>query len=179
MNKILILILIIVGVLVVIGITMYYTASNSEIGLRNQITAQQTVCESFFDKMWKVINQKAQVADQYKEAFKDIYPTLIDGRYKNDNGTFMKWITESNPNFDVSLYKDLSVAIEAERTGFFTEQKTLIDLKREHDNLRQKFPSSIFVGGRPEIKITVILSSNTDEVYKTGKEENIQLFEKK
>lgn len=180
MKKTLIFSLIIVVVLAIIVIPTWVGASNKEIGVRNQMTAQQKSCEAFYDKMWKVIQQKAQVADEYKTAFAEIYPSLIDGRYKNDGGTLMKWITESNPNFDVSLYKDLSTAIESQRNSFFVEQQKLIDLKREHDNIRQKFPSSMFVGGREEIKITVITSSETEETYRTGKEEKdkLNLFKK-
>lgn len=83
-------------------------ASNEEIGLRSQIIAQKEICFSFYDKLWKVLEQKAQVSSQYKDAFKEIYPELIQGRYGNEKGgTLLKMITESNPNFDVSLYKDL------------------------------------------------------------------------
>jgi hypothetical protein len=130
--KALILTGLIIGFLGLITALTYVSSSNSEISLKNHIEAQQKVCEAFYDKLWKIISQKAQVADQYKNAFKEIYPALIEGRYGNEKGgTLMKWIQESNPTFDVSLYKDLMSSIEAERTGFFMEQKKLIDLDRE------------------------------------------------
>ena len=55
--------------------------------------------------MRKVLKQKAQVTDEYKSAFESIYPKLIEGRYSKGDGSLMKWIKESNPNFDVSLYQ--------------------------------------------------------------------------
>lgn len=156
---------------------MGVSASNTEIRLSSQITAQKQVCEAFYDKLWKVISQKAQVAEKYKAAFKDIYPQLIEGRYGNEKGgTLMKWITESNPAFDVSLYKDLMLSIEAERAGFFMEQKRLIDLGNEHHIALNTWPSSMFVGGRPEIAITVVSSDVTKKVMETGKENNVDVF---
>jgi len=172
---------IIIGVsiltLVIIVVIIGVSASNKEIRLRSQITAQKQVCEAFYDKLWKVIAQKAQVADQYKDAFKEIYPQLIEGRYGNEKGgTLMKWITESNPTFDVSLYKDLMTSIEAERAGFFMEQKRLVDLNNEHRIIRQTFPASVFIGGRSDIAITIVSSDATKKVMETGKENDIDIF---
>jgi hypothetical protein len=162
-------------IIVIIGVS----ASNKEIRLRSQITAQKQVCEAFYDKLWKVISQKAQVAEQYKEGFKEIYPALIEGRYGNENsGTLMKWITESNPTFDVSLYKDLMMSIEAERTGFFMEQKQLVDLNNEHRIIRQTFPGNIFIGHRSDIEITIVSSDVAKKVMETGEENDIIIFKK-
>jgi hypothetical protein len=66
--------------------------------------------------------------------------------------------------------------IESERAGFFMEQKQLIDLNNEHRIIRQTFPSSMFIGGRPDIKITIISSDATKKVMETGKENDINVF---
>lgn len=165
-----------VAVLLIIFL-IYTSASNKEIRLRSQLTAQKEVCEAFYDRMWKIIAQKAQVADQYKGAFKDIYPALIEGRYGNEKGgTLMKWITESNPTFDISLYKDLSASIEAERAGFFMEQKQLVDLNNEHRIVRYTFPGSLFIENRPDVQITIVSSTATKQVMASGKEDSISIF---
>lgn len=169
-----------VGVIVlVVGMIvgmMWVTTSNSEIRLRTQIKAQQTSCTVVFDNTWKIISQKAQVSDKYKEAFKDIYPKLMEGRYGNARGgALLSFITESNPNFDVSLYKDLMNAIEAQRNTFTREQNKLIDLKREHDTLLQTFPSSMFVGSRSTIEIQIVTSGKTKEAFSTGEENDVKL----
>jgi hypothetical protein len=161
----------------IIGIVWYFSLSNSEIKLRNRIVAEQTVCTSYFDKMWKVISQKAQIADKYKDSFKEVYTPLIEGRYSNEgSGTLMKWIQESNPQFDASLFKDIMVAVEAQREGFFIEQKKLIDMDMMHKNMRQTVPNSWFIGNRPDVGIVVITSTKTDDIYKTGKEDDVKLF---
>lgn len=159
---------------------MYWSSNNTEITLNEKVKAQLQVREAFFDAMWKIINQKAQVAEQYKESFKEIYPKLIEGRYGDEKGgTLMKWITESNPTFDISLYKDLSASIEAERKGFFMEQKKLIDINREYVTFKKKIPASWFVGDRPDVEFIIIESDKTKEVFKTGVENDVQLFDKK
>src|SRR5690606_5717075 len=112
---------------------MWVNYSNADVDLQNRFKAQSKVNEAFFDKMFKILQQKAGVASEYKESFKEIYQPLIEGRYSKDEGLLMKWIQESNPTFDASLFKDVMQSIEAERTGFFKEQEKLIDIKREHD----------------------------------------------
>lgn len=173
---------IIVGVLlftVLLIIMVWVSSSNTEIKLRSTITAQKEVVEAYADKLWKVVAQKAQVADQYREAFKDIYPELIEGRYGNEKGgTLMKWIQESNPNFDIGLYKDLANSIEAERAGFFMEQKKLVDLNNEHRIIKSSFPNSLFIGHRPDIEIKIISSARTKQLMQTAEENDIQIFKK-
>lgn len=156
------------------------SANNQEEVLKSKITAQKEVCEAYYDKLWKVISQKAQVADQYKVAFKEIYPALIEGRYGNEQGgTLMKWIQESNPSFDVSLYKDLMSSIEAERAGFFMEQKYLTDLNNQHRIIRNTWPKSMFIGNRPDIQIVIVSSAATKKVMETGQENDIDIFKPK
>jgi len=156
------------------------SASNKEIKLRSKITAQKEVCEAYYDKMWKVVSQKAQVAEKYEETFKDIYPKLIDGRYGDEKGgTLMKWIQESNPDFDTKLYSDLNLSIQAERAGFVAEEEMLIDLNNQHRIIRQTFPSSLFIGSRPDIEIIIVSSDDTKKVMTTGKENDIDVFKTK
>lgn len=170
-----------VTVIVVLAIpTLMYTSyNNHEVRLRNQISSQQKNNEAVFDNTWKILQQQAGVATQHKEAFKEIYADLMSGRYSNGGGEMMKWIQEHNPQFDSSLFKQLMNSIEAQRTLFTREQQKLIDLKREHDNLRQTIPSSFFVGSRPEVEITIVTSQKTDMTFSTGQENDIHLFQNK
>jgi hypothetical protein len=169
----------VVLLLLIIGISMNFSTQNKEIDLRTQTEAQNKKCEAYFDKMWKILKQKAGVTDQYKEAFKDIYPKLIEGRYSKGDGSLMKWVTESNPTFDASMYKDLMKSIEIERTGFFNEQAMLIDLQREHAAYIKKAPNRWFLDSNLKpVEIKVITSEATKETYATGEENDIELFEK-
>lgn len=177
MNKIVVILILslicLIGGVAITGVSY----SNKDVELRNLISAKQKDNENVFDSMWKIISQQAQVSNQYKESFKEIYPELIAGRYSS-GGQMMKWIQESNPNFDTSLYKQLMTSIEAQRMRFASNQTTLLDYKREHDNLVAKIPSKWFVSHTP-IEIKIITSEKTEETFSTGKEEDINLFEKK
>lgn len=177
-NRVLILGVLAVLVLTgLIGGCMYVSYSNSEVQLRNRVAAQQKANETSFDTCWKVISQVAQVAEQYKGAFKEIYPALMEGRYGNARGgALMSWITESNPDFSPKLYEKVAAAVEGQRTVFKRDQQKLIDLKREHDNLLMTIPSSWFVGGRPPVEIQVVTSAKTDATFAAGKEDDVKVF---
>lgn len=168
----------IIGLVAVLILGGYFMGSihygNRDAELRNQISAKQKDNENVFDSVWKIINQQAQVPTEYKNAFKEIYPEMIAGRYAS-GGEMMKWIQESNPNFDVSLYKQLMVSIEAQRMRFSENQSRLLDYKREHDDLRTKQPSSWFVANTP-VEVTIVTSTKTDETFATGKDDDTKLF---
>lgn len=167
------------GALLVLVFGMNIQYDNREARLRNQASAQQDANKVVFDKVWKVLQQKAQVTDQYKDAFAKIYPELMEGRYGNERGgALLSMITESNPNFDVSLYKDLMTSIEAQREGFARVQIALRDIKREHDDLRTTAPANWFVNAE-ELKVVLVTSGKTDEAFSTGREEDVDLFGKK
>lgn len=177
MGKIIAVIAGCLGVLTVgIVLMMWVSTTNKEVDLRNSFKAQESVREAFFSKMWKILKQQAKVTDKYQQDFKNLYVGIMEGRYKS-GGALFKMITEANPNFDSSMYKKLMVSIEAQREGFFREQKKLIDLKRSHDNLRMKFPSKMFVGSVEEFKLTIITDSKTKNVMETGEENDIDLFD--
>jgi hypothetical protein len=173
----------IIGLVTLIGAVVFFmniSVDNQEITLREKANAQTSVCKAYYDKMWKILKQKAGVTDQYKDAFAEIYPKLIEGRYSQGDGSLMKWIQESNPNFDNSLYKDLMNSIEIEREGFFNEQKKLIDIKNEHSLLLKRVPSKWFIdSGITELEIIIITSTKTEKVFETGKDDDIELFDKK
>jgi hypothetical protein len=162
--------------IILIPLLMYTSYNNSEVRLRNQVVAQQKVNETVFDNTWKILQQQAGVANEHKNAFKDIYGDLMHGRYDNGGGEMMKWVQEHNPQFDGRLYQQLMTSIEAQRTIFTREQAKLIDLKREHDNLRQTIPSNLFVGSRAAVEIKVVTSDKTDQTFQTGQENNVDLF---
>lgn len=174
-------ILIAIGIIVLVGagclIGCYFNYNNQEIRLRTEVEAQRGKVEGVHDKMWKVIQQKAQVTDEYKDAFSEIYPAIMEGRYSGTNdGSLMKWVTEQNPNFDTSLYKDLMQSIEILRTEFQHNQEKMLDLIREHTALCTTYPSTWFIKNTTPIEYTVISSTKTKEVMKTGTDDNIDIF---
>jgi hypothetical protein len=53
----------------------------------------------------------------------------MDARYKNSSEVMFNWIKEHNPEFNSSLYEDISKSIESERIKFSRVQNKLIDIK--------------------------------------------------
>lgn len=140
------------------------------VDLETRAAALQEVNLNTFDAMWKIIEGQAGVASAYKKDFGEVYGKIIDGRYSHGGGQMMQWIQEHNPEFDASLYKQVSASIEAQRTKFLEAQNTLEDVAREHQKLRLSPPSSWFVGSRPEIKVTRIRSERTKDAARTGED---------
>jgi hypothetical protein len=94
----------------------------------------------------------------------------------------MKWVQESNPNanFDQvsALYQDLSRAVEGQREGFFMEEKMIQNIVMEHSNHIQKFPGSLWNAflGRKALEYKPITSDRTDDVIRTGKDNDVRMF---
>lgn len=181
MTKILISLGVVVGIFVIVAIWAagtFISIGNQEIGLRNQFSAQIKANEVIFDKVWKVLQQKAGVTEKYANDFRKIYSEVMDKRYAGNDQLMFKWIQEANPNFSVDMYKDLSLSIESNRAEFARVQQKLIDIKREHDDLRLKFPSSLVCSfkGVKELELKLVTSSKTEEAFKTGKEDSVSLF---
>jgi hypothetical protein len=181
MNKLVIgivglVIVAVVGVVMVAG--MYFSYSNTEIRQRNLIVAKQKDNQSEFDNMVKKIGQVAQVTQESMKMIKEII--VGNSTARGGGGSLFKMVTEAVPNLDVSsqTFRDLVNIITASRDSFTMRQKEILDLKRVHDNIIDVFPSSMFVGGRGKISVVIVTSTRADEAFKTGKDDNLNVFDK-
>lgn len=183
MNKSLIALIGIAGTFVlaiVIGLLMYVTYSNAEVRLRNAMVAKQKDNQNEMDAMWKNIAQTAQVAEKDRSSLMEIFNGHALARTgTGDNKAIFKWIQESVPNVDTKTFQNLQNIIVSQRDGFKFRQKELLDFKREHNNLIDTYPSRIFVGGRGKIDVVIVTSTRTDNAFKTGKDDNTDLFSPK
>jgi len=170
----LVVIFLVTGMAIIWGVGV----SNREIELREQAVAQEKDNQNIYQKVWTVIKQKSQVTDKYATEFKNIYGNLMEKRYEGDkdNNPAFKWIKEQHPQFSVEMYNTLADSIEGLRAEFARVQSRLIDIKREHDVLRKRFPSKLIVGKRDELEITIVTSVKTKEVFVMGEENNVDVF---
>ena len=152
--------------------------SNRSKTLKAMITGKQENQANVFDAMWKIISQKAELTENYKDSFSKVLTEMVSSRYDSGDGTLMKWIQESNPTLDPALYLDLSSTIESQRLGFVNEQKELIDMTVQFNTLISRFPGSWFLSGEVPINPNLILSSRTEEAQRTGKDDSVELFKK-
>lgn len=175
MPSTLIVIIVIAAVVVIIYFGLYFSYNNREINLRKEAEAQRQKIESTYDKMWKIIKQKAEVSDKYRETFERVYPEIISGRYKSDS-TMMNWIQEANPNFDTSLYNDLMQAIEIQRTHLHNAQTRMLDVIREREALIESYPSRWFVSNKSKIEYEVISSTHSKTIMETHLDDDVKIF---
>ena len=174
----------IVGIIVIFAVILIsnlISFSNNEIEYRNAFKQKYDERTAFYDKMWKTLSQKSQIALKNDSSFRQNVDIIMSGR-KDAEGIFMKWVTETNPNANYSevsaLYKDLSRAVEAQREGFFIRELYMQDIVKQHSNLLQKFPGSLYnvFFGRKLLEYKPITSTITDEVIKSGKDDNVKIF---
>lgn len=169
------IILTIVVLIIIILLILYFHYNNCEIALRKQADAQLGKIKSTFDKTWKVISQKTQVADEYRKAFEQIYPKLIGGRYQETKNEVMRWINEDNPEFKEEVYLDLMNSIESLRSEFKHSQDRILDIIREHTTLCESYPAKWFITHKTPIEYQVISSTYTEDVLEKGKEDDVHL----
>ena len=159
--------LIIFIALAIILVAMYFIFNNREVALRKEAKAQEGKITAVHDTMWKIIKEKAGVAEKYRETFEKIYPELISGRYRDSGSATMKWIQESNPDFDTSLYNRLMQSIEIQRVSFSNAQQRMLDIIRERETLVNSMPQCWFIRNKKPIDYVVIASDATNEVMRT------------
>lgn len=180
MKKSLIITLSVIGILVLCALSIwgvFYTANTKELKLRNLANAEIQKVEVIHDQMWKTISQEAKVTSEYKTSFDSIYIHIMEGRYSGDSkdGSLMKWIKESNPNFTSDLYKKLMIDIEALREKFAEQQIKVEDVIREHNNTIQDPFYSIFIKNTTPIRYTVISSKKTKKVIETREDNEVDI----
>ena len=168
-------------IMILMFIGSFISFSNQEARLNNTFTQKMNERTAFYDKMWKTISQKSQIALKNDSSFYRNVNAIMEGR-KDAGDVFMKWVQESNPNanYDAvgNLYADLSRTVEGQRDGFFMEEKMIQSVVLEHENLISTFPGTfwnIFLG-RKSITYKPITSDRTDEVIRTGKDNDVEVF---
>lgn len=169
-----------IGAVLLIVFMMWWSATNKEAKLREVVYAEQTVCKNHFDKMWKIIQEQADVASEYKDAFIEAFPKIMEERYGNrETGALLNFVKESNPNFDITLYSTLQKSIASERTEFAMHQDKLIDKNREHRTLLRTKPTSFFFNESDTIHITIVTSARTNAAFTTGEDNDVDLFNRR
>lgn len=175
--------LIVGGVLVLVLLSFigsFIGWKNDVVDLRNQFEQKDSERVAFYDKMFKIISGKTQIAVKNDDSFKEVVNAQVQGQ-KNGEQLLMAWVQQSNPAATYSevskLYQELGNTIEGQREGFFETEKVLSDIVRQHSNLIQKFPGSFYniFSGEEKIKYKPIQSTQSAEVMRTGIDDNVKL----
>lgn len=154
---------------------------NQDQKIRNRFAAKYQGRTAYYDNLWKQIAQVGKVAVKVDSSNTKNLGIIMSNR-KDSPGLMMKWVTESNPNASFSevtkLYQNLARLIEANREKLFTIEEELQDIVREEQDLVTVFPNNVIFGllGRPALNYKPITSDRTDDVIKTSKDNNVEVF---
>ena len=167
----------------------YVNANDTEIQLRNTVLAKQEVTKNVRDELHSDLANQIGVPREFmessKEAFKEIYPDLISGRYDDSRGgALMSWITESNPQFDMSaaagLYENVQISLKSHYADFRKAQDNLVDAHKSHKDYIMKTMNNVFWNfrDRGEVEIVLLRNNETNQDYENdGVYETHNLFE--
>ena len=181
MKKSLLVTIISISIFIIFGLSIwgiYYSSNKKEISKRNLALAEIEKVEIIHDQVIKTIAQSAQVTEKYVDSFKNIYIGIMEGRYDNDGDQLMKWIQESNPNFNDAAFNSLMDDIKVIRNKFAEQQIKVEDVIREHKTLCQDPFYSIFIKNTVPIEYEVISSAKTKMVIETREDNDIDIFKK-
>ena len=176
--------------LLVTGILFTGLAVSSFIGINNDLVSQEQGLDAQYkqnqnnyDNFTKKVLEVAQVPAMMRDDLEKVTKAAIAGRYGADGSkAVFQMIKEQNPSVSPELYTKIQQVIDAGRTAFEAEQKTLLDKKRVYLTDLNSFPTNFVAKflGFPKIdlnKIDIVTSDRTDEAFKTKKDKPINLRE--
>lgn len=171
----------VVAVLVFSIVGSLMSMYNSAVQMEQSLVAQYDQNRNNYAKMFNSLKEAAQVPDMYMQGLKDLYDSIMHGRYGSDGSKAMfNWIKEHNPEVDSSLYVKLQSMIEANRNDFESNQKSLIDKRQIYQVYLKTVPQSfvLSVMGFPKIdlsKYDIVTSEETEKAFDTKKAGPISL----
>jgi hypothetical protein len=167
----------VVGLVVVLVISAYNTANRLETGIKAAWTDNQNVLAQYSNR----VAEAAQIPEMQKEDLKEVVTAALDARYGEDGSrALFQMIQEQNPTIDSTVYVQLQRIIESGRTDFQVAQTKLIDQKRVYETALGSFPRGFIMKmvGFPRVPLdtyNIVINDRTEDAFKTGKEEPIQL----
>ena len=197
------LIAIVGGALVLLWLVISYISFYDEaVELENATLAQYEQNKNNYDKLWKSIQEMAQVPDKYKDDFQEVLVGNTSARYgPSGSQATMQWLREHAIRFDDTQYNRLMTAIEGGRRDFEGNQKLLLDVQRRYrDHLGSFFGRGwASIGGFPKpvagelapskdrdadgkltaLDYPIVTSGRTQEAFAAGEDEAIDVFPEK
>ena len=170
---------IVLSVAMIVGIVTSMSVVGTldgEVSVRKAQEAQVLSNEAAFDKMWKIISQKAQIAKTSRETQIQLVEALVSGR----GASFINAVKEQNPDsaFNMEQFTALGNSIEAQREWFFREQQKLIDLTKRQQEMFESTWSGFILGFTAREALpdpTIVSSTKSKQVMETGEDNDVSL----
>lgn len=172
--------LIVAGVIAVVflgGIVGWgFSLYNTEATDKNLYDMKLVDNNNQYDDMWKEISQSIQIADEKKDAFKEIYAQWSAGTA--DSGKVMMWLKQAAPDVKgLDVYDKVFNLMTSKRSGFTSRQQELIAIATPY-NLRLVTQPSGFVlkiFGFQKIEPKIVTSTRTNKAFETGVDDDTSL----
>lgn len=164
----------ILGGIALAAILWVFSIFNGEVVLRNTFLAKKKAVETSHDTVWKVISQKYNISEDYKDTFIQGLKAVAAGR---EGGSLFKMNTESSAQLGLStdIFMAMMATIEGQRAMLKREQDSLVDVWREHKTFCEKMPNSFLLSGKALPEPVMITSSRTALAVETGKDDDVSL----
>ena len=162
--------------LVALGMTTLSWHNQAAV-LRNSYEMKVKANSGEFDNLWKKIKQSAQVPEQKKEAFKEIFNSYATARKTGGDNQVMTWLQESVPNVDLQTYDQLMNIITGSRDTWTMKQTELVSIAEQHNAMLVSQPRGFILSifGHQKIDPKVITSERTEKTFESGKDDDISL----
>lgn len=156
-------------------------AYNGASSLKNTYEMKVKSNSAEFDNMFKKLKQVVQIPEQKKQAFREVFENYAKERSTGGDKQIMTWITEAVPNVDLNIYDQILNIITGSRDSWTMKQTELVSIAEQYNRKLSVFPSNVILGvfGFEKIDPKVITSTHTDEVFASGKDDDVLLFDTK
>lgn len=165
----------------IVGFTglSWYSAYSDALQSKVLVEASKKNLEGIFDNTWKKVSQTTQVAKFDRNSVKDIIVQHAQARTGNGGGgEVMKWVQESIPNVDSSILRQLVNVINGARDEY-TQQQTYYNDKVRAYNSQLATPLIgwilVHVNGLTPLDYIAITSGRTNDAFKTGQDNDVDL----
>jgi hypothetical protein len=106
---------------------------NDAVSLEEATKAQWRDNANEYDAFWKKVQEVAQVADKYKDDFKNLLVAEETAKFgEGGSKAVMQWFQERQIVLDPQMYRKVQDVIEAGRDGFKRAQTELLDKQRKY-----------------------------------------------
>jgi Tfp pilus assembly protein PilE len=164
--------LVVVAFIAIMGLvtfSQYTSVYDRDAELRATFKAELANREGQFDAFKNTMKDFGGLKKSKENTIKELYATVVTGRPgQSPNAAMLTFVKESNPNYDESIYTNMMQQVKALRMDYANVQKRLADVKNQHDQLRTKFWSRMFLSNNSELKYEVTSTAQTKETMRTG-----------
>lgn len=173
-----IFLILVIGIFVVIGAYANAVAFGAQ--SERQIEATWENNKNILGQYTTKVNEVIQLPQMQQQALSQVLRDAFGQNGRSGNQAAMQWIKEAYPGtLDNSMYNRILTIIDAGRTDFQENQKTLIDQKRVYQtNLDYVFKGGMLrLAGYPKAdlsKYNVVISSQAAKAFETGIDDGVK-----